>query len=180
MATSRAGGVNLFGAFASGTKTGSARNGLILGLGVVPPPKVSRAGGVNLFGAFRSGTKAPPITTLARAGGVHGLGLFYSGTKAVSVPQVANQTPAPGGILYPGDTVSFDVVDIRALFFIEIQVDQGRREVIHDGDSFVAPYQTSIRVPISGGYRYQVRRSGGWVAPATFRVRAYDVNLSGG
>lgn len=203
MATSRNGGVHALGTFASGTLgwrargnggvfpsgpvvsffgsgivNGKARPGRVNPLGVSYADLKSRAGGVHALGLFAGAGMGPRQTS--RAGGVHALGLFAGGTRAAIVPVVQNQFPAPNATIYPGDTVSFDVFDIRPLFFVEIQVDQIRREVIHDGDTFVDPYQTSVRIAIPGGWRFQVRRSGGWVAPPTFRVRAYDTSLGGG
>lgn len=94
----------------------------------------------------------------------------------VTDPMITNQDPAPGSALSPGSTVNFDVTDNEGLLFVEIQVDHGSREVVHDGDTFVDPYLASTRVPITDGYRYQVRRTGGWQTGPTFRVRVFDTS----
>ncbi len=89
-------------------------------------------------------------------------------------PQITNLSPAPGSVIYPWTTVSFDVTDETGILFLEIQADHGTREVIHDGDAFVYPYTTSSRVPVENGWRYQVRRTGGWKTSPRFLVRAFD------
>lgn len=187
----RAGGVLTWSLFVGSTKlpspVGAARNGgkltrpLFAGSGkLATPVGAMRAGGVLAWGAFAGSAKPAQVTSVSRAGGVLTLSLFRGSTLFQEGPAVANQSPAPGSTISPGATVSFDVVDVRAFLFLEVQVDQAQREVIHDGDSFLIPYLGSIRFAIPGGWRYQVRRTGGWVVGPTFRVRVYDVAEVGG
>lgn len=184
----RAGGVVTWVAFAgSGKSLPSTKAGGVLtwslfggSAKLASPVGTARAGGVVTWSLFYGATKPAQVTTVSRAGGVLTLGAFRGGTLVQLGPTVVNQTPSPGSTIYPGDTVSFDVTDVRPFLFLEVQVDLARREVIHDGDQFLNPYLTSIRVPIPGGWRYQVRRSGGWNAGPTFRVRVYDTAEQGG
>lgn len=92
----------------------------------------------------------------------------------ILTPQVSNQTPVPGSMIGVDSVISFDVTDDRDLMFTEIQVEQVRREIAHDGETFLDPYLGSVRVPVPGGWRYQLRRTGGWVRAPTIRVRAFD------
>ncbi len=182
MATSRAGGVLLLNDFAGSPRIhGRSFAGNSFALGFVRPIRTAN-GGVHLLDDRAGSSKYTPIpvTTFSLQGGVHLLDDRPGSDKSTSIagdPEITNRSPAPDATVYPGDTVSFDISDVVPLFFIEVQVDQIRREVIHDGDEFLTPYLTSIRIPISGGWRYQIRRTGGWIAPPTFRVRAFDTNL---
>ncbi len=95
-------------------------------------------------------------------------------------PEIRNLEPVAGSGIYALQTIIFEIVDDTGLLFVEVQVNHGAREVVHDGDQFLAPYLTSIRYPITNGWAYQIRRSGGWRVSPEFLVRAIDVSANMG
>lgn len=102
-------------------------------------------------------------------------------TGYVSVPpQIDHLVPANGASIYKNTLIEFDITDSIPLVLTEIQVDQATREVVYDGDAFLAPYQGSQRTPIPGGWHYVVIRYGGWTASPVFHVRALDTALNQG
>lgn len=51
----------------------------------------------------------------------------------------------------------------------------GVEELVHNGDRFAAAFSgSSSRVAVAGGWRYTVKRGGGWAAPPTLTVYAVD------
>lgn len=92
-------------------------------------------------------------------------------------PEVQDISPAPGSVLGRNDDVIFDIVDdieVRnAVVNAEIS---GRWESVYFGsaDGFSPAYSLSTVTPILGGFRFVVRRAGGWVSIPTFRVLAFD------
>lgn len=83
-----------------------------------------------------------------------------------TAPVVGNYSPAVGASVAAADPVFFDVTDDSGLFAsIVIAIRQGDvTEVVHDGTNFLSPYaDLSSRSNIAGGYRYRIRRTGGWV-----------------
>lgn len=95
-------------------------------------------------------------------------------------PEISNLFPVAGATISPLTQIVFDITDNIEIGFVEIQVDQGQREVIHDGDSFLTPYLSSSREAIVGGWRYTIQRTGGWIAPPNFRVRVFDTSCNEG
>lgn len=92
-------------------------------------------------------------------------------------PVVDNFSPANGSELLSADPIFFDVTDDSGLFRrVLVAVEQlGTTEMVHDGDSFLEPYASlSSRTSIAGGFRYRLRRSGGWVDDVTVRVFPFD------
>jgi hypothetical protein len=107
----------------------------------------------------------------------YGVEAFGGGPTDTAAPEVTNVTPAPGVPINPTDEVRFDVVDDSGEFAaLLITVDQrGVGEVVHDGERFVGYYGAlSTRELVANGYRYRVRRSGGWTATPIFRIYAVD------
>ena len=50
-------------------------------------------------------------------------------------------------------------------------------EVIHDGTEFRAPYSaSSTRTAIAGGFRFRVRRTGGWPSSPSILPLAVDTS----
>lgn len=98
-----------------------------------------------------------------------------------TAPVVSNVSPTAGTELARTDPVFFDVTDDSATFrriLVTASFEDGVAEVVHDGDSFAARYAaTSTRTPIASGYRYRVRRTGGWPYGPT--IRAYAIDTSG-
>jgi hypothetical protein len=96
----------------------------------------------------------------------------------IITPTIGNYSPAPGSIIAAADPIFFDVTDNSGLFIrVLIMIKQSIiTELVHDGDEFVLPYSgQSLRENIAGGFRYRVRRSGGWASDVTPTVFAYDL-----
>lgn len=70
-------------------------------------------------------------------------------------------------------SITDDSADFRRVLVLIEQ--DGVTELVHDGDAFVAPYAVlSSRSVIANGFRYRVRRTGGWQSDVTLRVFAID------
>lgn len=102
-----------------------------------------------------------------------------------TTPVIANVQPTPGTAIGRAQALFFDVTDdfsfrrviLVALFDVASGGD-GSQEIIHNGDAFAVKYASlSERTIISGGYRYRVRRSGGW--PSAPTVVPYAIDTSG-
>jgi hypothetical protein len=93
-------------------------------------------------------------------------------------PEVENVSPTEGTPIARTDPIFFDVTDDSGAFrriIVAADFADGSSEVVHDGDNFTARYaQTSAREPIAGGFRYRVRRTGGWPYGPSVRAFAYD------
>lgn len=93
-------------------------------------------------------------------------------------PQVSNVEPTVGTAIARTDPVFFDVTDDSGAFrriIVTATFADGSSEVVHDGDNFAARYgATSTRDPILNGWRYRVRRTGGWPYGPTIRAYAID------
>lgn len=94
-------------------------------------------------------------------------------------PVVSNVTPSAGTELTPDSTVGFDLTDnvaILAAFVYVIYPDLGEAEAVHDGATFLPRFVgLSSRSTIASGFRYTLRRSGGWRSTnIDVRVRALD------
>lgn len=105
-------------------------------------------------------------------------GVFDTQVVAVDTtpPVVALIEPADGGELDRFAAVVLEVTDETALgrvFVVARYPTLGVEEVVHQGDRFAALYTgASSRASIAGGYRYSVRRNGGWPAPPVLTVYA--------
>jgi len=102
---------------------------------------------------------------------------FTTGVPDTTAPVVDNFSPANGATIAATDPIFFDTTDDRSVFArVLVAVTQGdTTELAHDGDNFLAPYDTlSTRTNITDGFRYRLRRDGGWVDTATVRVFAID------
>lgn len=97
------------------------------------------------------------------------------GPTDLVLPAVDNILPADGTAIDAGDIIQFDVTDDVGFARVMVVVTQGTiLEVVHDGDSFAPTFAGSFRVAIPGGWRYSVRKTGGWAASPTFKVHAID------
>lgn len=99
----------------------------------------------------------------------------------VVAPVVSNVSPADGATLKSDTAIQFDVTDdsgsLSAVFISARYVSSGEHEVVHDGDQFATRFVAlSTRTSISGGYRYTLRRSGGWPAAPNLLVKALDAS----
>lgn len=93
-------------------------------------------------------------------------------------PVIDNFDPPVGTPLARSDSVSFDVTDETALRRVLVLVSLGGSTYcVHDGFSFRDEFTNlSSRSAISGGYRYTVKRNGGWTSPPEFEVLAIDTS----
>jgi hypothetical protein len=107
-----------------------------------------------------------------------------SGYRVVEVggagipPTVVFVSPAPASTITSTTPIVVDVTDVDTaspfVFFFVRTVD-GAQEVAWDGAAFSSPYASSTRVAIVDGFRYTLRRTGGWVAGGiTIRTNAID------
>lgn len=111
--------------------------------------------------------------------------VFVPDPPDVTVPQVTNVIPPAASDLGPTDEIGFDVTDdtgIVGLFVYVVYPDLGDWEVVHDGAQFSTRFVgMSTRTSILGGFRFTLKRSGGWkMAPGVarpnvaVRIRAID------
>lgn len=94
-------------------------------------------------------------------------------------PTVENITPAAGSPISSGTTLGFDVVDNVALRRVVVlaRFVGGAQDVVHDGDAFAATYaRGSTRTAIAGGWRYRIRRVGGWPSSPSILPLAVDTS----
>ena len=97
----------------------------------------------------------------------------------VTAPVVTLVSPLDGQV-EPTTAVVFDVTEestagLCDVFVYAVFAASGDVEVIHDGDAFTARYLgQSARPAITGGFRYTVRRTGGWPSNPRIRVKAID------
>src|SRR5262245_32407189 len=96
-------------------------------------------------------------------------------------PTVENFEPADHILESPRQAVSFDVFDDLGLrrVMVNFKFQDGREEVVHDGDAFTRFYSTrSTREAVDGGYHYSVSRGGGFPR-GRIEVRVYPIDLGG-
>lgn len=63
---------------------------------------------------------------------------------------------------------------LRASVIMVLFASQGAYEVAWDSSGFAPMYSDSQRTPLVDGYRYRLRRNGGWYATPTVRALAVD------
>jgi hypothetical protein len=92
-----------------------------------------------------------------------------------AAPVIGNFSPSVGTPIGRNESVSFDVTDDTGLLRAEIWVTLGIDTfVVHDGDVFLGAFAISTRSTIAGGFRFTVRRNGGWPSSPTFTIHATD------
>ena len=96
-----------------------------------------------------------------------------------AAPSVANVAPADMSTITPVDTLGFDVLlpsgARRVLVGIAFPTSGGAPELAHDGSNFQSGYVSSTRTVITNGFRYVLRRNGGWYARPQPLIFAFDV-----
>lgn len=96
-------------------------------------------------------------------------------------PVVGNFVPPVGTPVTAQQPLQFDVTDNEGQFrriIVHAVYADGVEEVVHNGESFRGLYATvSARVLITDGYRYTVKRSGGW--PSTPRITIFAIDVAG-
>lgn len=88
-------------------------------------------------------------------------------------------SPTPGSTITTTTPFVVEVTDDSGAFrrvILTVQYERsGVVEVVHDGDGFKGHYaSSSSRSLISGGWRYNILRAGGWTSSPTFEVYAID------
>ncbi len=112
-------------------------------------------------------------------------GLFASikkpgGGGASTPPVVTVISPTPGGSLGAFDDVIVDVTDVDSPEPLTVLIAKfaadGKWEVIFDRTAFAPQYGASVRMSVTNGFRYTLRRQGdGWPAASiTFDAIAVD------
>lgn len=93
-----------------------------------------------------------------------------------TAPTVALVSPSAPGEITRATPIIVDVTDTSALVVVFVWVTYPGRapDIVHDGDAFAELFSSSTRASISGGYRYTLRRNGGWPAAPTVRIRPID------
>lgn len=94
----------------------------------------------------------------------------------VSPPALTVVSPPVGGPIRPDEAFVIDVTDDIGLGLVVLTVETGSaHEVVWLRDAFSTAYSAlSTRTAIAGGYRFSVRRIGGWTAAPIFHVEAID------
>lgn len=104
---------------------------------------------------------------------------FIGGAGSAEPPTVVFVEPTPPNLPSPGRSIVLEVTDADgfAALLVLAEYGTGAYEVVHDGDAFAQVYAAqSTRVSIAGGYRYTLKRAGGWFGErVTIRVVAVDV-----
>lgn len=119
------------------------------------------------------------------AAGDFGRALAYkevgvSGGPSGIEPTVTILDPAPNTQIYPDTALSFEITSLGGFAMITpwIVLDPFRvPEAVHDSVEFVDLYAGSERIAITNGYRYTVRRKGGWTS--TPRLLIWAVAFDG-
>lgn len=93
-------------------------------------------------------------------------------------PSVVFVEPTPPDLPSPGRSIVVEVSDADgfAALILAAEYGTGAYEVVHDGDKFAQVYAAqSTRVAIAGGFRFTMKRAGGWFGDrVTIRVFAVD------
>ena len=94
-------------------------------------------------------------------------------------PSVENVSPAVASVVTPNDPIAFDVIAPdglrRTIICVDFSGSDKPPELAHDGDIFRIGYADSTRTPITAGFRYVLRRSGGWLAAPKPLVFSFDI-----
>lgn len=145
-------------------------------------------------GAYAPATS--PINLVGLALGAHTIDIRSITTPAVhqsfawtvssgivgTPPVLSNLTPAAGTPVSPSTPLQFDIVDADgfALIIPMVQLDDFSvpepvaRGVLDADFAFEPRYASSTRIAIVGGFRYTIRRTGGWTASPRLRTWAVD------
>lgn len=97
-------------------------------------------------------------------------------------PTITLVSPAPGTLISRSTPFVVDVTDdfLSGTFACLFMRSRESRvyEIAWDGEEFADLYAVgSTRASITNGWRFTLRREGGWPGAPTFTVRAFDGNL---
>lgn len=106
---------------------------------------------------------------------------FWTGTIAKqdsANPVAAVVSPPEGSSISSTTPLVIDVTDDLGLrrVIIAARFPDGTAELVHDGDLFSTRYASSSKTAISGGFRFTLRRQGGWFASPTIQVFPFDTS----
>jgi hypothetical protein len=133
----------------------------------------STGGGITMATGIREEAGALGSTTLTTSTAEVMAFLTFALEPASIVdevaPEITNFVPDTDTSIRTETVLQFDITDETGLALVALlasmEIDGAEVvEVIHDGDTFRGNYQGSsnTRTAISGGYRYTVKRDGGW------------------
>lgn len=99
-------------------------------------------------------------------------------------PVVTFVSPIEGTLLDPADALIFDVTDnsgsLGRVMVAAVNQSTAEQELAFDGTSFTARFLAlSTQTAITNGYRFSLRRTGGWPAGADITIRVFAVDPSG-
>lgn len=97
------------------------------------------------------------------------------------MPVIQNVSPAEGLVIQGTDPVQFDAVDVtyafRSIVVMASYAGTTAYEVVHDGNVFAPLFaDLSHKDSVADGFRFLVRRKGGWPGAATLNIVAINTN----
>lgn len=103
---------------------------------------------------------------------------FGAQSSGGSTPVVALVSPLVASVESAGAVV-VDVTDadgnLGRVFVVARYPSTGKEELVHQGDRFTTEFNgMSSRAPIANGFRFTLKRSGGWPASPIIDVYAFD------
>lgn len=106
---------------------------------------------------------------------------FWTGTIAkqdAANPVATVVSPPEGSAISSTTPLVIDVTDDLGLrrVIVAARFPDGTAELVHDGDLFSTRYASSSKTAISGGFRFTLRRQGGWFASPTIQVFPFDTS----
>jgi hypothetical protein len=99
------------------------------------------------------------------------------GEAADVIPPVTTVVSPAGSVIGGSQELVVDVTDAGGFagIILAVEYTSGGYDVVHDGTNFSALFSTSARAVISGGFRYTLRRVGGWSEAFTLRSFPFDM-----
>lgn len=103
--------------------------------------------------------------------------LICGGAADIDPPTISVVSPTPDGPIRPLEAFVIDITDPEGISLSVITCQMGGvHEVVWLRNAFSDDYLAgSSREAITDGWRYTIRRDGGWVASPTFNVEAVDL-----
>jgi hypothetical protein len=110
--------------------------------------------------------------------------LLTGGGGTPTPPTVSNIVPTPGTPVAPDTPLQFDITDANGFSLIipmivlnPLSVPEPTGHGVAEADfAFEGLYLSSTRVQITDGFRYTLRRRGGWTAAPALLIWAVDLN----
>ena len=92
--------------------------------------------------------------------------------EVATLPTISVVSPTPGTVIRADQAFTVDVTGASLAVIVAELPAGGPSEVVWVLDAFAEAYADSSRAVVPGGYRYEIRRRGGWRAAPRFRVEA--------